>query len=187
MRPLPLQAVLRNLLCTIPLQHYDNAVGSPEPTAAGVAVNGLPKPAQPSQPLPAPPPEVKPAASNSAASQGDVHVGVAGRPSNPRAVTNDKVPAAQISNASSSIASSVDDQLAAARKEIERLTSQLADSPAVTGLRNRTRQLASDSPSVDEVREKTAQVASQVAHTGVPVPTVVLISVAIFLVTYLFF
>lgn len=115
-----------------------------------------------------------------------MHVGVAGRPSNPRAVTNEKVPAAQISN-KSAVSSSVDDQLSAARKEIERLTSQLADSPAVTGLRNRTRQLASDAPSVDEVKEKTAQVANQVAHTGVPVPTVVFISIAIFLITYLFF
>lgn len=115
-----------------------------------------------------------------------MHVGVAGRPSNPRAVTNEKVPAAQISN-KSAVSSSVDDQLSAARKEIERLTSQLADSPAVMGLRNRTRQLASDAPSADEVKEKTAQVANQVAHTGVPVPTVVFISIAIFLITYLFF
>lgn len=80
--------------------------------------------------------------------------------------------------------SSSGDMLAAAQKEIERLKQQLSD-PQATGLRKRTTGAASDK--AEQVVNQAGTAVQQVARTGVSVPTVVAIAVAVFLVTYLFF
>lgn len=100
--------------------------------------------------------------------------------------TNEKVPATQVNTLSANVKQTVDEQLSAAKAEIERLTSALADQPAVTGLRRRAGQLTGTG-STEDLKKHAQEVAQQVVHTGVPLPTVVLISFAIFLITYLFF
>ncbi len=84
----------------------------------------------------------------------------------------------------SSIKETISEQLAAAKKEIERLKSQLEAQPTVTGLRKRVNAVSSGEESVGS---QASVAVKEIASTGVPVPVVAVISFAVFLITYLYF
>jgi hypothetical protein len=87
-------------------------------------------------------------------------------------------------NVASSVGNTLEDQLAAAKKEIERLKQELTG-PAVTGLRKRTN--ATGSSGEDSVAGQANVALKEAASTGVPVPVVAVIAFAVFLITYLYF
>jgi len=89
-----------------------------------------------------------------------------------------------ITNTASDVGNTLQDQLAAAKKEIERLKHELTG-PSVTGLRQRTNAIGSSEKNAMGTQANVS--VQEAASTGVPVPVVAVIAFAVFLITYLYF